>query len=180
MISFSTNNWLYIQYYHFHSVSYIKRSKKTSYLRIMKQIAQKGGWLGVWVVAGVVWTKPKRTFFGEKDLPKVPREHLDKWNNAPTFPIRLSDERARIRRQTPSTEPQAATSPAAPLQPDDERNNQLQQDVCLSPEMKKSASLTSMLVLSFAIIMLIFGLAVNKGLTVTPGFDFPCSVLKIH
>ena len=146
----------------------------------MKQIAQKGGWLGVWVVAGVVWTMPKRTFLGENDLPNVPREHLNKWNNASTFPIRLSNERARIRRQNPSREPQAVTSPAAPLQPDDERNSQLQQDVCLSPEMKKSASLTSMLVLSFAIIMLIFGLAVNKGLTVTPGFDFPCSVLKIH
>ena len=108
------------------------------------------------------------------------RKKAEICNNVPTFPIRLSDERARIRRQNPRREPQAVTSPAAPLQADDERNSQLQQDVCLSPEMKKSASLTSMLVLSFAIIMLIFGLAVNKGLTVTPGFDFPCSVLKIH
>ena len=96
------------------------------------------------------------------------------------FLIRLSKERLRIRRPSPLREPQAVTSPAAPLQADDERNSQLQQDVCLSPEMKKSASLTSMLVLSFALTMLIFGLAVNKGLTVTPGFDFPCSVLKIH
>ena len=32
----------------------------------MKQIAQKGGWLGVWVVAGVVWTMPKRTFFSSE------------------------------------------------------------------------------------------------------------------
>ena len=101
-------------------------------------------------------------------------------NIIPLLLIRLSKERLLIRSPSPSREPQAVTSPAAPLQADDERNSQLQQDVCLSPEMKKSASLTSMLVLSFAIIMLIFGLAVNKGLTVTPGFDFPCSVLKIH
>ena len=142
MISFTTNNRLYIQYYHFHSVSYKKRRKKTSYLQIMKQIAQKGGWLGVWVVAGVVWTKPKRTFFGEKDLPKVPREHLDKWNNAPTFPIRLSDERARISRQNPRREPQAITSPAAPLQPDEERNSRSDQDVCLFQERQEAISLT--------------------------------------
>ena len=101
-------------------------------------------------------------------------------NIIPLLLIRLSKERLLITSPSPSREPQVVTSPAAPLQPDDERNSQLQQDVCLSPEMKKSASLTSMLVLSFAIIMLIFGLAVNKGLTVTPGFDFPCSVLKIH
>ena len=100
--------------------------------------------------------------------------------NIPLLLIRLSKERLRIRRPSPSREPQTVTSLEAPLQPDDERNSQLQQDVCLSPEMKKSSSLTSMLVLSFALIMLIFGLAVNKGLTVTPGFDFPCSVLKIH
>ena len=58
------------------------------------------------------------------------------------FLIRLSKERLRIRRPSPLREPQAVTSPAAPLQPDDERNSRPEQDVCLSQERQEAVSLT--------------------------------------
>lgn len=82
---------------------------------------------------------------------------------------RLSNERARNRRPSSSREPQAVAS-RAPLQADDERHTGPQQDVCLSSEMQKAGSLTSMLVLIFAIPLLIFGMCLNKGYSVTP-FD---------
>ena len=89
--------------------------------------------------------------------------------NVPNFLIRLSNERARNRRPSSSREPQAVAS-SAPLQADDERHTGPQQDVRLSSEMQKAASLTSMLLLIFAIPILIFGMCLNKGYSVTP-FD---------
>ena len=64
-------------------------------------------------------------------------------NNTPLFLIRLSKERLRIRSPSPSREPQAITSLAAPLQPDDERNSRPEQDVCLSQERQEAVSLTA-------------------------------------
>jgi len=55
---------------------------------------------------------------------------------------RLSKERLRSRRPSPSREPQAVTSLAAPLQPEDERNSRPEQDVCLSQERQEAVSLT--------------------------------------
>ena len=63
-------------------------------------------------------------------------------NNIPFFFIRLSKERLRIRRPNPSREPQAVTSLASPLQPEDERNSRPEQDVCLSQERQEAVSLT--------------------------------------
>ena len=63
-------------------------------------------------------------------------------NIIPLLLIRLSKERLRIGSPSPSREPQAVTSPAAPLQPDDERNSRPEQDVCLSQESQEAVSLT--------------------------------------
>ena len=63
-------------------------------------------------------------------------------NNIPLLLVRLSKERLRSRRPSPLREPQAVTSLAAPLQPDDERNSRPEQDVCLSQESQEAVSLT--------------------------------------
>ena len=63
-------------------------------------------------------------------------------NIIPLLLIRLSKERLRIESPSPSREPQAVTSLAAPLQPEDERNSRPEQDVCLSQERQEAVSLT--------------------------------------
>ena len=68
---------------------------------------------------------------------------MQKKNNIPLLLVRLSKERLRIRRPSPSREPQAITSLAAPLQPDGERNSRPEQDVCLSQERQEAVSLTA-------------------------------------
>ena len=63
-------------------------------------------------------------------------------NITPLLLIRLSKERLLITSPSPSREPQVVTSPAAPLQPDEERNSRSDQDVCLFQERQEAISLT--------------------------------------